>query len=125
MRHIIYGRSGMPVANKNESCERVAFGSGLVANQGNPRHWDEMLWRQFMKTVREAIAANLKFLREQKGWTQPQAAKYYGVNVIQVAKYESGKNAPEVERLARIAKLYGVSVDSIMGLKKMIVTSEE
>ena len=85
----------------------------------------EREWGCIMSRVLETIARNLKFLREQKGWTQEEAAKQYGVTVIQVAKYEKGTNAPKVERLARIALLYGVSVDSIMGLKKMLVSSEE
>jgi transcriptional regulator with XRE-family HTH domain len=79
-----------------------------------------------MKGIREKIAKNLKFLREQKGWTQEEASKEYGVTVGQVAKYEDGRNAPEVERLGFICnKIYGVSVDSVMGLSKFQITSPE
>jgi transcriptional regulator with XRE-family HTH domain len=78
-----------------------------------------------MGRILETTARNLRFLREKRGWTQEEAARQYGVTVIQVAKYEKGINAPKIERLARIALLYGVSVDAILGLKRMIVTTEE
>lgn len=82
-------------------------------------------WSDIMKNVRSALAKNLKFLREQKGWTQPEAAAQYGVTLNQVVKYENGKNAPDVERLAKIALLYGVSTDAMLGIKKLLVSSED
>ncbi len=79
-----------------------------------------------MQTIRANVSRNLKFLREHRGWTQREAAKAYGVTIGQVAKYEDGRNSPEIERLGFIcSKIYGVSVDSVMGLKKFTIISPE
>jgi DNA-binding XRE family transcriptional regulator len=107
----------------------ASTGDGSSDHQSSPRLFrdeGERERRRIMMGIRGHISTNLKFLREQKGWTQEQAAKEYGVTIMQVAKYENGQNAPEVERLGFICdKVYGVSVDSVMGLKKFTISSPE
>lgn len=111
------------------SLSQPSKGDGTPDHHAPPRlklAWGEREREIIMKRIRECIKENLRLLRLQQGWSQEHAAKEYGVTVGQVAKYEDGRNSPEIERLGFICnKVYGVSVDSVMGLKKLIITSEE
>jgi transcriptional regulator with XRE-family HTH domain len=61
------------------------------------------------------ISKKMKELREEKKWTQGDLAEESGVPVTTVAKIEGGfiKN-PTIEKLAKIAKALGVSVDKLI-----------
>lgn len=54
-------------------------------------------------------------LRKMKGWTQEQLAELVGVSSVAVSKWERGINVPEVEILCRLADLFGVTVDELLG----------
>lgn len=59
----------------------------------------------------------LKSLRKEKGWTQEELAKKLGVSRSAVAGWESSckDNLPEGEVLIKIATIFGVSVDYLLG----------
>jgi transcriptional regulator with XRE-family HTH domain len=56
-------------------------------------------------------------LRELRG-TESQASfsSALGINRIQYAKYEAGKNAPSIEVLERICRVHACSADWLLGL---------
>lgn len=58
-------------------------------------------------------------LKELRG-TESQAsfAEKIGINRIQYFKYESGKNAPSIDVLARICRVHACSADWLLGLKE-------
>ena len=58
-------------------------------------------------------------LKELRG-TESQAsfATAIGMNRVQYAKYESGKNAPSVDALERICRVHACSADWLLGLKE-------
>ena len=58
----------------------------------------------------------LRALREDKDWTQQQLADMLFINRRTYSAYENGINAVSADTLARIAELFGTSVDYIMGL---------
>lgn len=57
----------------------------------------------------------LRLLRRANGWSQREVAERLHVNRSTYAYYETGKSRPGYETLMSIAKLYGVSVDFLLG----------
>lgn len=60
-----------------------------------------------MNTIRE--------LRKKKGLTQQELGEYLGVQKTAISYYESGKRQPTPDMLMKMADLFGVSVDVILG----------
>ncbi len=57
----------------------------------------------------------LKECREAAGLTQKYVALSLGVKGPSVSNWESGKTKPTMENFSALAKLYGVSVDYLLG----------
>lgn len=70
-------------------------------------HWREKAGMDF--------AANLKRLREAKGWTQGQLAEAIGVQQPTVQRWESGAREPKHADLERIAIALGIKVAHLFG----------
>ncbi|GMA49373.1 hypothetical protein GCM10025857_07300 [Alicyclobacillus contaminans] len=58
----------------------------------------------------------LKFLREQRGWTQEDLAQRLGVSRDAIAGYEARGKTPRSEKLIMIARLFDTSIDYLFGL---------
>lgn len=58
----------------------------------------------------------LKQLRLQKGLTYQQLAEQLSLGIKQIWRYESGENDPTGDVLRRIAEVFKVSVDYLLGL---------
>lgn len=56
----------------------------------------------------------LRQLREERNWSQGELAKKLGVQRTAVANYEQGLNYPTLPGLDRMARLFGVSIDSLV-----------
>ena len=54
-------------------------------------------------------------LRKSKGVTQKALAEKLGVNTRTVQFYESGDKRPEIEGIVKIAEIFNVSVDYLVG----------
>jgi transcriptional regulator with XRE-family HTH domain len=61
----------------------------------------------------EALGANIKFLREKKGWTQGELAKECDVSRPRIVEIESGKYNPSVETVENIANKLGVHISRL------------
>lgn len=61
----------------------------------------------------EALGANIKLLREKKGWTQAELAKECEVSRPRIAEIESGKFNPSVETVENIANKLGVRISRL------------
>ena len=57
---------------------------------------------------------NLVMLRNTNGYSQEQIAEKIGVSRQAYAKWESGATIPDVDRAAKLAQVYGVTLDSLM-----------
>ncbi|MNI62461.1 HTH-type transcriptional regulator ImmR [compost metagenome] len=62
------------------------------------------------------VGEKLKMLREQRGWTQTQAADKLGVSSQVISNYERDYRSPDKETLSKIAVIYNRSLDWILGV---------
>ena len=62
----------------------------------------------------DITAYRLRTLREAKGLSQRKVAEYLGITRAAYNQYESGASRP-IRRLEELSKLFGVSVDYILG----------
>ena len=59
----------------------------------------------------------IRALREDRDWTQQQVADMLYINRRTYGAYENGVNSMTPEILIALSKLYGVSVDYLLGLR--------
>ncbi|MCR5791348.1 MAG: helix-turn-helix domain-containing protein [Lachnospiraceae bacterium] len=64
------------------------------------------------------IGNALKYYRELRHMTQAQLAEKLGITQRNVSYYESGERIPPADVLKKIAILFNISVDYLLGLKK-------
>lgn len=64
-----------------------------------------------------SFGANLKALREQKGWTQKELASRLSLSAPSVIAYELEQKKPSYEMLLALADALNVSLDELCGRK--------
>ena len=64
------------------------------------------------------ISTRLTYLRERQGWTKTRVAQALGMSLQKYANYEYGSREPDLETIAKIASLYDVSADYLLGRKE-------
>ena len=65
--------------------------------------------------MREVLAKRLKECRKEYGYTQSEVAIYCDITEHTYQNYELMAREPKVEILIRIAELYQVSLDYLVG----------
>ena len=60
------------------------------------------------------LADNLILLRNMKGLTQEQIAEVIGISRQSYSKWEQGETAPDIDKCDKLAKFYGVTIDSLI-----------
>ena len=70
------------------------------------------------------LGKRLKSLRQQRGLLQKQVATQLGITESGYGFYEQGKRKPDSEMLKKIAAIYGVSADYLLGIDKPPLTQE-
>lgn len=63
------------------------------------------------------IGINIADLRKKNGLTQAALADQLNYSDKAVSKWERGESIPDIPTLIQLAQLFGVSVDSLIGLK--------
>lgn len=61
------------------------------------------------------ISRKLKELREEKGYLQKFVANKIGVRSNTLSGYENGTRSPDPEMILKLAELYDVSTDYLLG----------
>ena len=61
-----------------------------------------------------AMGNRLKFLREEKGWTQDRAAAEFGMSKSGYIKIERGERSLDADRISKAARIYGVTKAEIL-----------
>lgn len=62
-----------------------------------------------------SLAMRLKMLRLDAGLSQEEFAAKVGISRSCVANYETGKRRPDIETIRRIAEVYGIMTDVLIG----------
>ena len=57
---------------------------------------------------------NLAMLRNINGYSQEQIAEKIGISRQAYAKWESGATTPDIEKAAKLAEVYGITVDGLL-----------
>ena len=57
---------------------------------------------------------NLITLRKLNGYSQGQIAEKIGITRQAYAKWENGSTVPDIGKASQLAKVYGISIDSLM-----------
>ena len=80
-----------------------------------------------MKGTLMKFRDNLLYQRQQRNMTQEQLAMLLGVSRQSVAKWEAGQSTPEVDKLMRMAEIFGCSLDELVSgdLTTVAVAPEE
>jgi len=68
-----------------------------------------------LSDLKKEVGERLKRERERKGLKQNRVSKILGIHNSTLAKYESGEREPDNETLNKLAELYEVSVDWLLG----------
>ena len=66
------------------------------------------------KEVVNMLAENLALLRNIRGMTQEEVAEVIGISRQSYSKWEQGETIPDIEKCARLAEYYGVSIDALV-----------
>ena len=64
-----------------------------------------------METTNKNLSDQIKFFRNQLGWTQEELAEKVGVTFQAVSKWENGKTAPDIMLLPTLAKIFSCTID--------------
>ena len=64
------------------------------------------------------LGNRLAELRKQHGLSQEELADQLGVSRQAVSKWERGEASPDTDNLIELARIYGMSLDELLGLKK-------
>ena len=71
-----------------------------------------------------SIADNIRRLRKSRGLSQARLAEKLGTIQKVITDYETAKSKPPSDRLAKMAKFFGVSVDEIIGTKDVTLPED-
>ncbi|MBP5230713.1 MAG: helix-turn-helix transcriptional regulator [Clostridia bacterium] len=64
-----------------------------------------------MSLLRENIAKNIVDLRKKNNWTQAELAEKLNYSDKAISKWERGESIPDIEIMAQMSELFGVSLD--------------
>ena len=60
------------------------------------------------------LSEKIVTLRKQKGWSQEELADQMNVTRQSVSKWEGAQSVPDLEKMIRLSKLFGVSTDYLL-----------
>ncbi|MBQ8508760.1 MAG: helix-turn-helix transcriptional regulator [Clostridia bacterium] len=63
------------------------------------------------------LAERLLALRRQRGLSQEELAEQLGVSRQSVSKWEGAQSLPDLDRIADLCRVYGVSADYLLGIE--------
>ena len=65
------------------------------------------------------IKDNLILLRKLNGYSQEDIAEKIGISRQAYGKWEKGETIPDVEKCAKLASVYGITIDSLIHTARM------
>ena len=79
----------------------------------------QVVIKQESRAYFRALGAHISVLRKEQGMTQAELARALGVSQQTVFAYELGDRRVSVLILAKLAKVFGVPVEELMGMTKV------
>lgn len=70
------------------------------------------------------LGERLQALRCRNGWTQAYVGLKTGVTSVTISAYELNNRTPEIKTLIKLAKLYHISVDALLGVDKDMIAEK-
>ena len=70
--------------------------------------------------MEKAFAKNLRMLRKERKLSQQKLASQVGVTQQCVSEWEKGKIEPTMSLLWRLADVFDISIDELIGRKELI-----
>lgn len=67
--------------------------------------------------MNKTIGINIKIMRKKCGFTQDDIAKLLSVTPQAISKWENGYGLPDITQLVPLAKIFGVTTDSLLGVE--------
>lgn len=64
--------------------------------------------------IRQRLAANLRRLRHEKGWSQEDYADRAGIHRTYVSDIERGARNPTITVIEKLAKPFGVKIGELL-----------
>lgn len=77
-----------------------------------------------MIIMKKTFNVVIRQLRKEKGWTQPQLGEMLNISPQGIHKWEQD-SIPDAEMLIKVAKLFDVSVDYLLGVEEQRIKSLE
>ncbi len=65
----------------------------------------------------KSFCEQLKAIRIEKGLSQPELAQLVGVSKGMISFWENGVNEPTITNLIKLAQIFEVSTDYLLGLE--------
>ncbi|EGL83865.1 helix-turn-helix domain protein [Caldalkalibacillus thermarum TA2.A1] len=61
------------------------------------------------------LAENIRYYREQHGWTQKELAQKINISRSVLSKWENGQLIPDLQAVIQLSELFEVSIDFLVG----------
>lgn len=65
--------------------------------------------------MEQTLGKRIQFYRKQQGMTQDKLAETLGVTAQAVSKWENDQSCPDINMLPRLAQIFGVTTDELLG----------
>lgn len=69
-------------------------------------------------------ADRIRALRQQAGLSQQALGQQLGVSAVAVGKWERGQTQPDIHALARMADIFGTTIDDLCGHESLHIKEE-
>lgn len=67
----------------------------------------------------KTLSGNIRYFRKLSGMTQNDLAAALFVTAQNISKWELGQSAPDISNLCRLAEVFGITVDRMLGMETM------
>ena len=75
--------------------------------------------------VIEILAKRLKELRQENNYSQYEIADMIGIAQVTYSHYELGRRSVSIQNLVKIAQIYNVSTDYLLGLSDVKIVQNK
>lgn len=71
------------------------------------------------------LAENLRFIRQEKRYSQAEAADKIGIPRTTLGDYERGHTEPNIETLSKISRVYEINIENLIGQRLKNIAWED